>query len=233
MDYNDFDFNQKNTSYISSLDLAKISIENNINSLLQNFPEVKVGIVSFGSEIEVKGDCLSNVMRIKEKDMYNEEKVKSLGEENTNLIKAPIKQSSLKILESLKATEENGSTALGPAVLLSLSLLKSAKLGSRIFLCTDGMSNLGIGDISQNREEAKLYSTKIGEMARQKGIVINLITFEDSESEIEVLMNMVQKWGGEIIRVNPNAIIMYLFWIYYFLMILLVLSNVLHFLDLK
>ena len=53
------------------------------------------------------------------------------------------------------------------------------------------MSNLGIGDISQNREEAKLYYTKIGEMARQKGIVIELITFEDSESEIEVLMNMV------------------------------------------
>ena len=206
-DFNDYDFNQENTSYISRLDLVKISIENNINSLLKNSPEVKVGIVSFGSEIEVKGDCLSNVMRIKEKDMSNEQKIKSLGEENTNLIKAPIKQSSLKILESLKATEENGSTALGPAVLLSLSLLKNAKLGSRIFLCTDGMSNLGIGDISQNREEAKVYYTKIGEMALQKGIIINLITFEDSESEIEVLMNMVQKSGGEIIRVNPNAIL--------------------------
>ena len=139
--------------------------------------------------------------------MNNEEKIKSLGEENTNLIKSPIKLSSAKILESLKATEENGSTALGPAVLLSLSLLKNAKIGSRIFLCTDGMSNLGVGDISQDREAAKLYYTKIGEIANQKGIVINLITFEDSESEIEVLMNMVQKSGGEIIRVNPNAIL--------------------------
>ena len=207
IDFNNFDFNQENTSYISRLDLVKISIENNINSLLKNSPDVKVGIVSFGSEIEVKGDCLSNIMKIKEKDMNNEEKIKSLGEENTNLIKSPIKLSSAKILESLKATEENGSTALGPAVLLSLSLLKNAKIGSRIFLCTDGMSNLGVGDISQDREAAKLYYTKIGEIANQKGIVINLITFEDSESEIEVLMNMVQKSGGEIIRVNPNAIL--------------------------
>ena len=69
------------------------------------------------------------------------------------------------------------------------------------------MSNLGVGDISQNREEAKNYYTKIGDMAKQKGIVINLITFEDSESEIEVLMNMVKNSGGEIIRVNPNAIL--------------------------
>ena len=207
IDFNNFDFNQENTSYISRLDLVKISIENNINSLLKNSPDVKVGIVSFGSEIEVKGDCLSNIMKIKEKDMNNEEKIKSLGEENTNLIKSPIKLSSAKILESLKATEECGSTALGPAVLLSLSLLKNAKIGSRIFLCTDGMSNLGVGDISQDREAAKLYYTKIGEIANQKGIVINLITFEDSESEIEVLMNMVQNSGGEIIRVNPNAIL--------------------------
>ena len=202
-----FDYNQENTSYISRLDLVKLSIENNINTLLKTSPDVKVGIVSFGSIIEVKGDCLSNTMIIKEKDMNNEEKIKSLGEENTNLIKAPIKQSSLKVLEALKATEENGSTALGPAVLLSVSLLKNAKIGSRIFLCTDGMSNLGVGDISENRDKAALYYTKIGEMAKEKGIVINLITFEDSESEIDILMKMVQNSGGEIIRVNPNAIL--------------------------
>jgi len=202
-----FDYNQENTSYLSRLDLVKLSIENNINTLLKTSPDVKVGIVSFGSQIEVKGDCLSNIMIIKEKDMNNEAKIKSLGEENTNLVKAPIKQSSSKILEALKATEENGSTALGPAVLLSLSLLKNAKIGSRIFLCTDGMSNLGIGDISENRENARAYYSKIGEIAKEKGIVINLITFEDSESEIEILMKMVQNSGGEIIRVNPFAIL--------------------------
>ena len=207
IDFNEFDLNQENTSYVSRLDLVKLSVENNINSLLKNSPETKVGIVSFGSEIEVKGDCLSNIMRIKEKDMNNESKIISVGEENTNLIKSPIKQSYSKILESLHETEEKGSTALGPAVLLSLSLLKNSKIGSRIFLCTDGMSNIGLGDISKNRDEAKVYYTKIGDKAKEKGIVINLITFEDSESEIEILMNMVKNSGGEIIRVNPNLIL--------------------------
>lgn len=75
---NDFNYNQGNTSYISRLDLVKCSIQNNINSLLKNAPNTKVGIVSFGTDIEVKGDCLSNVMMIKEKDMNNESKIKSL-----------------------------------------------------------------------------------------------------------------------------------------------------------
>ena len=154
IDFSNYDFTQNNTNYISRLDLVKLSIEDNIKNLLKNSPSVKVGIVSFGSELEVKGDCLSNVMIIKEKDMNNESKIKSLGEENTNLIKAPINQSYSKIIKSLRATEENGSTALGPAILLSLSLMKNSKIGSRIFLCTDGMSNLGVGDISENREKA-------------------------------------------------------------------------------
>ena len=207
IDFSNYDFTQNNTNYISRLDMVKLSIEDNIKTLLKNSPNVKVGIVSFGSEIEVKGDCLSNVMIIKEKDMNNESKIKSLGEENTNLIKAKIKESSSKIIESIRKTEENGSTALGPAILMSLSLMKNAKIGSRIFLCTDGMSNLGVGDISENREKAIEFYVKIGNMAKEKGIVISLITFEDSESEIDVLKNMVELSGGEIIRVNPNQIL--------------------------
>ena len=206
-DFTNFDFNINNTNYVSRLDLVKLSIENNIKSLLENSPNVKVGIVSFGSDIEVKGDCLSNVMRIKEKDMNNENKIISIGEENTNLIKNSIKQSSSSIIKSLREIEEEGATALGPAVLLSLSLLKNAKIGSRIFLCTDGMSNLGIGSLEENKEKAKEFYTKIGNMAKEKGIVISLITFEDSESEIYILKDMVELSGGEIIRVNPSQIL--------------------------
>jgi len=207
IDFSNYDFSQNNTNYISRLDMVKLSIEDNIKTLLKNSPNIKVGIVSFGSEIEVKGDCLSNVMIVKEKDMSNEQKIKSLGEENTNLIKSKLKESSSKIIESIRKTEENGSTALGPAILMSLSLMKNAKIGSRIFLCTDGMSNLGVGDISENREKAIEFYKKIGNMAKEKGIVISLITFEDSESEIDVLKNMVELSGGEIIRVNPNEIL--------------------------
>ena len=54
--------------------------------------------------------------------MKNESKLKSLCEENINLIKSPIKLSNKNIIKSLKEAEENGSTALGAAILVSLSL---------------------------------------------------------------------------------------------------------------
>ena len=43
--------------------------------------------------------------------------------------------------------------------------------------------------------------------AKEKGIVISLIAFEDSESEINILKNMVENSGGDIFRVNPKYIL--------------------------
>ena len=99
---------------------------------------------------------------------------------------------------------------MGPAIFLSLYLLDKAKIGSRIFVCTDGMSNEGIGTIStfsQDREKAIQFYTKVGNIAKEKGIVISLIAFEDCESEIDILKHMIEISGGDIFRVNPKYIL--------------------------
>ena len=140
-------------------------------------------------------------------NLDNESKLVSLGKENTNLIKKEINKSSNEILNSLRKIKEEGCTAMGPAVLLSLYLLNNAKIGSRIFLCTDGGSNEGVGSVYHNRESAIQFYTKIGNIAKEKGIIISLIAFEDSESEIYFLKNMVENSGGDIFRVNPKYIL--------------------------
>ena len=91
---------------ITRLDMVKISIENIINTLIKKSPKVKVGLVTFGSEIDVKGDCLSNIIMVRGNDLVNESKLVSLGKENTNLIKTEINKSSNKILNSLRKIKE-------------------------------------------------------------------------------------------------------------------------------
>jgi len=104
-------------------------------------------LVTFASDITVKGDCLSNIITVKEKNLDNESLLESLGKENTNLIKTEINKSSEHIIKALREIQTTGCTAMGPAIFLSLYLLNKAKVGSRIFLCTDGESNVGIGDL--------------------------------------------------------------------------------------
>ena len=129
-----------------------------------------------------------------------------MGKENTNLIKTEINKSSEHIIKALREIQTTGSTAMGPAIFLSLYLLNKAKVGSRIFLCTDGESNVGIGDLYKN-ENPKEFYTKVGKIAKERGIVISLIAFEDSESQINILKNMIELSGGDIFRVNPKFIL--------------------------
>lgn len=78
-------------------------------------------------------------------------------------------------------------------------------MGSRIFLCTDGISNVGVGGI--HRKDAENFYKKLGTMAKQKGVIISLIAFEDSVSQIDIIKGMVEISGGDIFRVSPKYIL--------------------------
>ena len=199
----------RNINSVNRLETLQAAITSNIKKITKDSPNVKVGLVTFNSNVTIYGDCLSKPIKIEEKD--DEEKIKKLGVEYSNLISNPISKTSDKILSVLNSIEENGCTALGPGIVLSLSLLKNAKKGSRIFLCTDGLANDGIGKINEDDEKeiekTKEFYENIGNEALEKGISINLITFKDQHSGIEILMKMVEKSGGEIMRVTPEQIV--------------------------
>lgn len=195
---------------ISRLEMIKFSIYSMINKLLNESPNIKVGLVTFESYVTIYGDCLEEKKIIKE--VRDQNKIRSFGDEYSNLISNPISKSSNFILSKLYSIKSLFSTALGSGIITSLSLLKNVKKGSRIFLCTDGLANEGIGSIGNKKDEKsiqehKLFYEKIGEEAEKKGISINLITFKDEHSDIEVLMKMVEKSGGEITRVTPEKIV--------------------------
>ena len=191
--------------FIERIDMVKLAMENILNSLIKKSPNIKVGLISFGDNVKANGDCLTSPIYIENEELDDEKKIKEKGLKNKNIIKAPIRQSFDNIRSILKNTYTGGFTALGPAVLLSVYLLNDAKIGSRIFLCTDGDSNGGVGSIWKTYE-AKNFYTKVGNIAKEKGIIISLITFKDSESSISILKHMVEPTGGDIFRVDPNDI---------------------------
>ena len=83
-------------------------------------------------------------------------------------------------------------TALGPAVLTSVAIAGQGLPGSIVVLCTDGLANEGLGDLSteQKKQDAVSFYKKVGEMARNSSVTINLITIEGDEkskSDIDTL----------------------------------------------
>jgi hypothetical protein len=76
----------------------------------------------------------------------------------------------------LYSIEENGQTALGPAMLFTLNLLENASAGSKIILCTDEMANIGVSAVEgvnnpEEVEKIKSFYKELGVKAKLKGII--------------------------------------------------------------
>ena len=74
-----------------------------------------------------------------------------------------------------------GRTALGPAVLASIAMASKGAPGSQVIVCTDGMSNVGIGSFGGfygggNDLAAQEFYDRVGEFAEANGVMVNLVT---------------------------------------------------------
>jgi hypothetical protein len=80
--------------------------------------------------------------------------------------------------------------------------------GSCVILCTDGISNVGLGafDEIKSEEESKIvdeFYEKLGEFAKFKGVTVNVISIEGDECNIDTLSKISEVTGGSVERVNP------------------------------
>ena len=121
-----------------------------------------------------------------------------------------IGESSENILKALNKLEEKGRTALGPALLAALGLLSKAKPGSMIVLCTDGLANVGLGNLDSlapsDLEAASAFYENVGLIAKEKGIVISVITIKGEGCKMEYLGKLADLTNGNVNRVNPSEI---------------------------
>ncbi len=58
----------------------------------------------------------------------------------------------------VKALQTNGSTALGPSLSLCVGMASNYP-SSEIILCTDGLSNVGVGSLEASNPDREFYST--------------------------------------------------------------------------
>jgi len=194
---------------VSRLECLLSSIESNIKTTLNNSPTTQIGLITFDSFVNIYGDCSQKPFKItKDEDLNSLINLENLVYSNRNLLSFEIKDSYQNILAQLNDIKTCGSTALGPGIYSAIHLIGN-QTGGTIFLCTDGVANNGIGSLVKNMsdEEKKKIYKEIGKTACEFGITINLITFDDEESNIKILLEMVRLTGGEIIRVNVNNIL--------------------------
>jgi hypothetical protein len=59
----------------------------------------------------------------------------------------PIVEAHATLLNNINKTEAKGLTALGPALISALEIAGKGSPGSSVILCTDGLANIGVGQL--------------------------------------------------------------------------------------
>eukprot|EP00800_Vazella_pourtalesii_P017804 TRINITY_DN557_c0_g1_i11.p1 TRINITY_DN557_c0_g1~~TRINITY_DN557_c0_g1_i11.p1 ORF type:complete len:586 (+),score=162.83 TRINITY_DN557_c0_g1_i11:382-2139(+) len=193
-------------TYLSRLKSLQSAVQSQIDQLTTTNPDKRVAIVTFNNEVSLLGDGTKEALILAGDKLYEEERLFDAGV--TFQTPDIIKNTNQKLSQTLWSLKDSGQTALGPALVCAIAMASKGTAGSQVIICTDGLANIGVGqleDISTPDKlmEAQLYYEHIAELANEKGVTISVLTISGAECRILELGQVADKTNGEVERVNP------------------------------
>lgn len=154
--------------------------------------QVKVGIVTFGSEVNVmlkgKSTRIPPNLYYGFEDVAKEAaKIRDFG--------VSVQTSHVSLLKLVGGITTYGCTALGPALVTSIELAGRAR-GSKIVLCTDGMANQGM-----NGPE---FYNKAANYAKDKGVMVSILSIKGDSCNLKELGKLGLSTGGSMLKIDPH-----------------------------
>ena len=72
-----------------------------------------------------------------------------------------------------------------------------------MFLCTDGLANVGLGSLEDSERECALFYTELAEQAKLRGVTVTVISLIGTECALESLSIVCEQTAGSVQRVDP------------------------------
>ena len=191
---------RRGVSYVSRLQCVQSAVEHQISKYKRENPNYHVGLVSFSNEVSLIGDGSQNSIHVSGDRLHSWNELQEIG--CSFHISSSIDKSNEILLDKLWDLEENGATALGPALQLSIAIAGN-KAGSHVILCTDGLANIGLGSLEGKESDYTPYYTELAEQAKLKGVTVSVISLIGSECSLENLSIVTDQSGGIVTRVDP------------------------------
>lgn len=192
------------STWVSRLQCVQAAVDQQIEDWKQNAPNRKVGLITFNREVTIIGDGSTEVEVVTGDKLRNQKSLEEIGQKHD--IPNPISKSAKQLSQKLFSLEESGATALGPAMLIAISMASKQK-GSRVVVCTDGLANVGLGSMDKlsdnERTQVEQWYDKVGEYAQERGVMVSVISIKGDECALEDLGRVAEKTGGDVLRVDP------------------------------
>jgi small GTP-binding protein len=193
------------TQYMSRLQCMIAAVSEHILQLVVRHPERRVILLAFSNELMFFGDCVSDTPRTIAGDALSDEAaIRRVADEISLDSIHPVKQSSSALNAKLTQINEDGATALGPAMLLA-ACLAGRTPNSEIILCTDGLSNVGLGALDEPDKlaEATEFYRNLGTYAKSHKSTINIMALQGTDCALSSLAVCATETAGSVNVLHP------------------------------
>lgn len=196
-------------TYVSRMQCVQTAIESQLKELALGAPKRKVGIVTFNSEVTLIGDGKLAPKTFAGDKLHDYEGLIETAQKDAEVyMSKTVEETKDDLIRRLEQIEESGQTALGPALTLALGMAAKGAPGSRVILCTDGLANVGMGSVENLKdpkdiEAVKGFYTKLGEVAKERGVSISIISIVSAECNLDMISPLADLTGGDIMKVDP------------------------------
>jgi len=184
---------------ISRKELLLVHLERQLKQILDSDSKYnyQVFVITFANEIVMYGNgCKQNFsMTLNPNNFDNLSECMKFGKSNGLKVFDKNKDSNLPYLfETLHTKEADGATSLGPAIACGLGVIEAIKPDlSQFYIFTDGVANIGIGDMETGSEEAKKTYSKLADLGLENGVVFHVFGFQDENSKLSILQELTDR----------------------------------------
>ena len=184
---------------ISRKELILVNLQRQLTLLFDSNTKYnyQVFVITFSNEIVMYGNGSKQnfSLTLASNNFDNLNECMKFGKTNATKVYEKSKNSNLQYLfQTLHAKEADGQTSLGPAIACGLGVVEALKPPlTQFYIFTDGVANLGIGDISKNTEEAKKTYSELADLGQKMGVVFHLFGFQDEELKMSILKELVER----------------------------------------
>ncbi|XP_071136919.1 circularly permutated Ras protein 1-like [Mytilus edulis] len=200
----------RDVTQVSRLQAAQAAVDHQLEEMIKEHPNRRVALIAFSSEVIVVGDGSQGQIRVRGKtQLNNQHQLLKIGKDLK--IPAAIKDTRKQLGKKVWSLEEDGWTALGPALCIAVGMAGKCP-GSKVIVCTDGMANEGVGSVETyrcSRDEGanseQFYEDVAMEAAKQ-GTSISVISFRGTDCKLVYLGKLADKTEGQVNIVDPQKL---------------------------
>jgi hypothetical protein len=193
----------RGVTYISRLESAKAAVCKQIEEIREENPTTRVVIITFSNSVCIWGDGMMEKRDFGGGLIKSTEDLAKIGNEFKIDEHQSVNECGEYLADVVENLRSSGSTALGPAMVLALSIAGQRE-GSKVVLFTDGAANVGPGSIGGlDRDLTETFYANVGESAKEKGVPISVIAIKGSDCAMHLLRKTVSISGGTMNVIHP------------------------------